>query len=113
MLAYMTILIKNLEGLLIHIRRPSPPALSTIHNSTHLVPATTWVQGTLSTKCTFASLTRLKKKTLKDMLDLGIKERLLARINLDILQKSLLKMSPYFQHFNARLNINRPCLHLV
>jgi hypothetical protein len=38
----------------------------------------------LSMKCTFASLTRLRKKTLKDMLDLGIKERLLARINLDI-----------------------------
>jgi hypothetical protein len=31
---------------------------------------------TLSTVCTFASLTRLRKKTLKDMLDLGIKERL-------------------------------------
>jgi hypothetical protein len=26
---------------------------------------------------------QLRKKTLKDMLDLGIKERLLARINLD------------------------------
>ena len=26
---------------------------------------------TLSTKCTFASLTRLRKKTLKDMLDFG------------------------------------------
>jgi hypothetical protein len=47
------------------------------------------------------------------MLDLGIKERLLARINLDILQKSFLKVSPYFQHFNARLGINSPCLHLV
>jgi hypothetical protein len=56
---------------------------------------------TLSTKCTFASLTQLRKKTLKDMLDLGIKERLLARINLDISQKSFLKVSPYFQHFNA------------
>jgi hypothetical protein len=22
-------------------------------------------------------------------------------------------MSPYFQHFNAILSINRPCLHLV
>jgi hypothetical protein len=22
-------------------------------------------------------------------------------------------MSPYFQHFNVRLSINRPCLHLV
>jgi hypothetical protein len=30
----------------------------------------------LSTKCTFARLTRQSKKTLKDMLDLGIKERL-------------------------------------
>jgi hypothetical protein len=61
---------------------------------------------TLSTKYTFASLTRLRKKILKDKLDLGIKERLLARINLDILQKSFLKESPYFQHFNARLGIN-------
>jgi hypothetical protein len=40
------------------------------------------------------------------MLDLGIKERLLARINLDILEKSFLKVSPYFQYFNARLGIN-------
>jgi hypothetical protein len=38
---------------------------------------------TLSTECTFASLARLRKKTLKDMLDLGIKEKALARINLD------------------------------
>jgi hypothetical protein len=45
-------------------------------------PKTTWDKA-LSMKCTFASLTRLRKKTLKDMLDLGIKERLLARINLD------------------------------
>jgi hypothetical protein len=45
-------------------------------------PKTTWDKA-LSTKCTFASLTRLRKKTLKDMLDLGIKERLSARINLD------------------------------
>jgi hypothetical protein len=40
------------------------------------------------------------------MLDLGIKERHLARINLDILQKSFLKVSPYFQYFNAILGIN-------
>jgi hypothetical protein len=32
-----------------------------------------------------------KEKTLKDMLDLGVKERLLARINFNSLQKSLLK----------------------
>jgi hypothetical protein len=32
-----------------------------------------------------------KEKTLKDMLDLGIKERILARINFNSLQKSLLK----------------------
>jgi hypothetical protein len=32
-----------------------------------------------------------KEKTLKDMLGLGIKERLLARINFKRLQKSLLK----------------------
>jgi hypothetical protein len=32
-----------------------------------------------------------KENTLKDMLDLGIKERLLARINFNSLQKSLLK----------------------
>jgi hypothetical protein len=46
---------------------------------------------TLSTECTFASLTRLRNKTLKDMLDLGIKEKLLARINFNSLQKSILK----------------------
>jgi hypothetical protein len=43
---------------------------------------------TLSTKCTLASLTQLRKKTLKDMLDLGIKETLLARIKINILQKA-------------------------
>jgi hypothetical protein len=43
---------------------------------------------TLSTECTFVSLTRLRKKTLKDMLDLGIKEKLLARININSLQKA-------------------------
>jgi hypothetical protein len=32
-----------------------------------------------------------KEKTLKDMLDLRIKEKLLARINFNSLQKSLLK----------------------
>jgi hypothetical protein len=45
-------------------------------------PKTTWDKA-LSTKCTFTSLTWLRKSTLKDMLDLGIKERLLARIKLD------------------------------
>jgi hypothetical protein len=87
-----------------YIRRPSPPALSTIHSSTLLFsvlspawepplhkkkqssigssPKTTWDKA-LSMKCTFASLTQLRKKTLKYMLDLGIKERLLARINLN------------------------------
>jgi hypothetical protein len=54
-----------------------------------------------------------KEKTLKGMLDLGIKERLLARINLDTFAEKLTKVSPYFQYFNARLNINRLCLHLV
>jgi hypothetical protein len=59
-------------------------------------PATTLGSKTLSTKCTFASLTRLRKKTLKDMLDLGTKERHLAKINFNILQKKLTKVSPYF-----------------
>jgi hypothetical protein len=54
-----------------------------------------------------------KEKTLKDMLDLGIKERLLARINIDTFAEKLTKLSPYFQYFNARLNINRLYLHLV
>jgi hypothetical protein len=47
------------------------------------------------------------------MLDLGIKERILARINLDTFAEKLTKVGPYFQYFNARLNINRLWLHLV
>jgi hypothetical protein len=44
---------------------------------------------TLSTKCTLASLTRLRKNTLKDMLAFGIKEKLI-KIQRLFLQKSLL-----------------------
>jgi hypothetical protein len=42
----------------------------------------------LSMECTFASLTRLRNKTLKDMLDLGIKKRLFDRVGVPDLSVS-------------------------
>jgi hypothetical protein len=44
---------------------------------------------TLSMKCTFASLTRLKKKTLKDMLAIG-NQGIACQESKTLLQKSLL-----------------------
>jgi hypothetical protein len=49
---------------------------------------------TLSTECTFASLTRLKKKTLKDMLAFGIQGKADQNQRLYFKEKSLLTVDP-------------------
>ena len=49
---------------------------------------------TLSTECTFASLTRLKKKTLKDMLAFGIQGKAHQNQRLYFKEKSLLTVDP-------------------
>jgi hypothetical protein len=58
---------------------------------------------TLSTKCTFASLTRLRKNNLKDMLAFGNQGKA-YQDSKTLLQKSLLVVDPYAKNVLHKLS---------